>query len=682
MLGSGGSWTGSGGGGGAVGGKFIRTTRFYEISSGTSGSVTLPGSSTVVLDDFGGTVDAVTAQMSGGRPTYDSAVDGGGAIITATFDSSGNYTLSSSPSAYPIALVYRVQQTLLDFDSTASDIVGSPQTVSGTQNLQSVTDAGASTTNPIEVRGITVGTSGGSSGSAIRVYKGVEADNEYLRYITQDDRNVRVFADNIGGDVNHQLPNGNGTYGLKVNNITFDKQGEAYLQSDQVDEGAVNLYFTDGRAQAAMSGLYESPLTISTGLTRSSNTITNNLSTGVSAGQNVIGGTTASTNLNLFSNNHATRGNINFGTLSTYSELNDRFGISTLTPSSKLEIKTDSIAVSQSDANGIFLRNSTSATAGVQQYSPPSVFRSNAWLTTTLASHTLDYRMFARPTGGTTAARGGFVIQQSLNGGAYSDAFETGQLVTNANDYFIKLGGSNILGIGGGVAQYYGSSGGHAFYNQSGSVAFASINGSGVFSLTPSALSGSSATSGLSLTQTWNTSGNPTLIFANVTNTASGASANLMDLQTSGTSRFKVAKDGAGTFFGNVTCNTVLASTSVRCGATGIHYWNTRSQMASPSDGVIQFANGAVTDFGRLQLGGSTSSFPAIKRSTTTIQAVLADDSGFAAVQSLYQRFGSGTPEAAVTAPIGAIYHRTDGGAGTSFYVKESGTGNTGWVAK
>ena len=43
---------------------------------------------------------------------------------------------------------------------------------------------------------------------------------------------------------------------------------------------------------------------------------------------------------------------------------------------------------------------------------------------------------------------------------------------------------------------------------------------------------------------------------------------------------------------------------------------------------------------------------------------------------------GSGTPEAAVTAPIGSIFSRTDGGTGTSFYVKESGTGNTGWVAK
>ena len=43
---------------------------------------------------------------------------------------------------------------------------------------------------------------------------------------------------------------------------------------------------------------------------------------------------------------------------------------------------------------------------------------------------------------------------------------------------------------------------------------------------------------------------------------------------------------------------------------------------------------------------------------------------------------GSGTPEGAVTAPVGSIFMRSDGGAGTSFYVKQSGTGNTGWVAK
>ena len=43
---------------------------------------------------------------------------------------------------------------------------------------------------------------------------------------------------------------------------------------------------------------------------------------------------------------------------------------------------------------------------------------------------------------------------------------------------------------------------------------------------------------------------------------------------------------------------------------------------------------------------------------------------------------GSGSPEGVETAVVGSTFHRTDGGAGSSFYVKESGTGNTGWAAK
>lgn len=43
---------------------------------------------------------------------------------------------------------------------------------------------------------------------------------------------------------------------------------------------------------------------------------------------------------------------------------------------------------------------------------------------------------------------------------------------------------------------------------------------------------------------------------------------------------------------------------------------------------------------------------------------------------------GSGSPQSVVTAPVGSLYLRNDGGANSTLYVKESGTGNTGWVAK
>jgi len=49
---------------------------------------------------------------------------------------------------------------------------------------------------------------------------------------------------------------------------------------------------------------------------------------------------------------------------------------------------------------------------------------------------------------------------------------------------------------------------------------------------------------------------------------------------------------------------------------------------------------------------------------------------------NLWISTGTGTPEGAVTAPPGCVFIRADGAAGTTLYVKESGTGNTGWVAK
>lgn len=42
---------------------------------------------------------------------------------------------------------------------------------------------------------------------------------------------------------------------------------------------------------------------------------------------------------------------------------------------------------------------------------------------------------------------------------------------------------------------------------------------------------------------------------------------------------------------------------------------------------------------------------------------------------------GVGTPEASVAAGVGSLYMRTDGGTDTSIYRKESGSGDTGWVA-
>lgn len=80
-----------------------------------------------------------------------------------------------------------------------------------------------------------------------------------------------------------------------------------------------------------------------------------------------------------------------------------------------------------------------------------------------------------------------------------------------------------------------------------------------------------------------------------------------------------------------------LADDSALTNVTALSYGvSSTAVIQSPSDGVMLLMNAAGLDFGRLQFGGTTSSFPALRRSGTAIQARLADDSGYARVEARY----------------------------------------------
>ena len=49
---------------------------------------------------------------------------------------------------------------------------------------------------------------------------------------------------------------------------------------------------------------------------------------------------------------------------------------------------------------------------------------------------------------------------------------------------------------------------------------------------------------------------------------------------------------------------------------------------------------------------------------------------------TIVEHTGADTPEGAIISGVGGLWKRTNGGAGTTLYVKESGTSNTGWVGK
>lgn len=133
------------------------------------------------------------------------------------------------------------------------------------------------------------------------------------------------------------------------------------------------------------------------------------------------------------------------------------------------------------------------------------------------------------------------------------------------------------------------------------------------------------------MADTWNNGATVfTAIKVNVTDTASDAASLLMDLQVGGSSKFSVGKGGAVNASGNVSSAGGLIAGTV---GTFIAF-SASSSIYCPSNGVLELTNAAANDFGRLQLGGTTSSFPSLKRSGASLQARLADDSGFGVMQA------------------------------------------------
>lgn len=101
-----------------------------------------------------------------------------------------------------------------------------------------------------------------------------------------------------------------------------------------------------------------------------------------------------------------------------------------------------------------------------------------------------------------------------------------------------------------------------------------------------------------------------------------------------------------------------LGATNLTAGAAGIIAFSASSNIKAPSDGILTLLNNAGTAFTRLQLGGTTSSFPSIKRNGTGIDIRLADDSAFASLQAT-----------TITGTIGTF---TQSGAGTTLAVTNS----------
>jgi hypothetical protein len=123
---------------------------------------------------------------------------------------------------------------------------------------------------------------------------------------------------------------------------------------------------------------------------------------------------------------------------------------------------------------------------------------------------------------------------------------------------------------------------------------------------------------------------NATGIFLNATETALNAMThNLIDLQVGGVSRFRI-QNNAASFV--ASANELSYGSTIR--ATDFQIGSGGSRIINFSDGVFRITNNAGNNFNRLQLGGITNDFPAIKRNGTTIDFRLADDSGSASISA------------------------------------------------
>lgn len=104
-------------------------------------------------------------------------------------------------------------------------------------------------------------------------------------------------------------------------------------------------------------------------------------------------------------------------------------------------------------------------------------------------------------------------------------------------------------------------------------------------------------------------------------NAPTGFTGNIIDLQLAGASKFSVGSTGAVSAGSSITASGLL-----NAGATSVIGWIARANMGSPADGIIEISNNAVTDFSRLQFGGTAASFPALKRVGNAIAVRQADD--------------------------------------------------------
>ena len=546
---------------------------------------------------------------------------------------------------------------------------GATNAAGGTLLLRSGRSTGSGTAEVV-IQTPTPGSSGtADAGMATRAtfsYAGANIDtanNSFGAFVNPDSRFGIYYRDSLSGATDivgvYSLPHvafnassaiSSITAGLIANTAVTRAMG-LYVSEPRVSGGSIAAYFpvlVDLSATPSNgSGLYIGTA-IPTGFTG-----TYAIYSAVTNAVSLAGPLVGSSYIDIDGNNHS------FGASAT---TDDRFGIyyrgalsstvNTVGIYSLPEVSTNS-AFTASFAAGVRATGNLSATIGYYAPQPTEVSASvtnhfGLWAqtSTNVANYNVGVLIGA---GLPTLTKSYSLLSSDTNEAAFTGPVRT-------DTAFVSAGNAHALGNGAYVDSRFG------LYVRP--TIASSVNAFGVYSLPQ-------------------VSGNPAAPAAGV---AAGVIATQPTATAIGLQSVAPTESGSGVitnWFG-VAINT----SSVADNTTGLYIGTTSPGSVGGNYAIYSAStaasvfNGAATVNGVLTAGSTLELGHASDTTLARSAAGVVTIEGNTILTSATIRSGTGTPEGAVTAPVGTLFLRTDGGAGTTLYVKESGTGNTGWAAK
>lgn len=317
------------------------------------------------------------------------------------------------------------------------------------------------------------------------------------------------------------------------------------------------------------------------------------------------------------------------------------------------------------------LRNTSAAAAGVQQVSPSLVLEGRGWKTdATAGSQTVRFRQNILPVQGAANPTASYRIQAEINNtGTWTDRAtvdSTGIFAVTNGDNTITLNASNASNNISAVRHINitPGNGWTLFLNSK-----VEVTSSSTFGLGADVLLARDAANTLALrnganAQTFRVYNTFTSSTEHERGTFGWASNALRIGTEKGTTsgalrNISFTVDGAevAAIYGNNTAGTpngLWVNAGYRIGTVG------RGSLFFLTAGGAVIWNSAETDFTLLRLGGTSSSFPALKRSSAAIQARLADDSGYTTVDAQHRLQGTAPATAASTGTAGDVRYDAD----------------------